>query len=470
MPPTTANDSRADAPLIFHGGMVGAVLPLVLFLAGVVWLGLAGAPDERGFWPVLVAALALGLILARDRTAYSETLIQGMSQPIVMIMIMAWLLAGILASLMNASGFVEALVWAARQAGVAGGGFAVASFLIACLVSTSTGTSLGTLILCSPLLYPAGGALGTDPAILIGAILGGATFGDNVSPVSDTTIASALTQQADIRGVVWSRLRYALPAAAVAMVAYGVLGGGGQPAAEAAVVTGSPKGLPMLAAPIVAIALLLRGRHLLHGLFGGILTATGLGLVLGLIQPAQLLRIDAASYAAQSLYIDGIGRGIGVSIFTILLMGLIAGFEATGAMDRLLQFAGERIRSAAGAEWWIFAAVSAAVLLTTHPVVAILAVGPLALATGRQFGIDRYRRSNILDVTVCTYPFFLPYFIPAIIAASTTADAGGFGMPRLSPFTAGIYNFHSWALLAVMVISIATGFGRSGADTQTTQG
>ncbi len=453
------NKPRADTPLTFYGGLAGALLPLALFLAGVVWLGLSGAPDERGFWPVLVAALALGLILARDRTAYAETLIQGMSQPIVMIMIMAWSLAGILASLMNASGFVEALVWAARQAGVEGGGFAVASFLIACLVSTSTGTSLGTLILCSPLLYPAGGALGTDPAILIGAILGGATFGDNVSPVSDTTIASALTQEADIRGVVWSRLRYALPAAAVAMVAYGILGGGEGSDAEAAVV-GSPVGLPMLAAPAVTIALLLRGRHLLHGLFGGILTATGLGLVLGLIQPSQLLRIDVENYVARSLFVDGIERGLGVSIFTILLMGLIAGFEATGAMERLVHFAGERIRSPAGAEWWIFIAVSVAVLLTTHPTVAILAVGPLALATGRRFGIDQYRRSNLLDVTVCTYPFTLPYFIPAILAASTTVGAEDFGMPRLSPFTAGIYNFHSWALLVVIVVAIATGYGR----------
>ncbi len=87
------------------------------------------------------------------------------------------------------------------------------SFLICCLVSTATGTSLGTMILCAPLLYPAAAGLGTDPVILMGAVIGGATFGDNISPVSDTTIASASTQGADIGGVVRSRLKYAFPAA-----------------------------------------------------------------------------------------------------------------------------------------------------------------------------------------------------------------------------------------------------------------
>ena len=100
-------------------------------------------------------------------------------------------------------------------------------FSSAVWVLTATGTSLGTMILCAPLLYPAAAGLGTDPVILMGAVIGGATFGDNISPVSDTTIASASTQGADIGRVVRSRLKYAIPAALVAVVAYGVLGGGG---------------------------------------------------------------------------------------------------------------------------------------------------------------------------------------------------------------------------------------------------
>jgi len=466
--------------LAFYGGTLGALAPFALFLIGVAWLGLSGAPDERGFWPVLLAALTLGLLLACDRGEYSNVIVEGMSQPIVMIMVMAWILAGVLGVLMNASGFIDALVWLAGQMGVEGRGYVAAAFLICAVVSTATGTSLGTILLCSPLLYPAGGLLGADPVILIGAILGGATFGDNISPVSDTTIASSTTQGADLGGVVRSRLKYALPAAAIALIAYMLLGSadpgavgagvgvvGADPGAEtgasaaAAGLQGSPRGLPMLLAPVLVLALLLTGRRLIEGLLFGILAATIIGLALGLIVPSQLLLIDTENYRAAGLILDGMERGVGVSIFTILLMGLVAGLEASGILDRVVAFARKRTHSPRGAELWIFGTMSAAVLLITHSAVAILTVGSFTRETGEAFGISRYRRANILDITSCTYPFLLPFYIPTIVAASTTVGAAAFGMPRIAPLAAGLFNFHSWALLAVLLFAIITGFGRN---------
>ena len=453
-------------PLRFYGGTAGALAPFAVFLAGVAWLGLSGAPDERGFWPVLLAALALGLILASDRRVYAETVIAGMSRPIVMLMVMAWILAGVLGAVMNASGFVEALIWVAAQVGVRGAGFVVASFLVAGVVSTATGTSLGTILLCAPLLYPAGGLLGASLPALTGAIIGGATFGDNISPVSDTTIASATTQGADLGGVVRSRLKYAFAAAALALVGY-VATGAAPPGSFATgeILQGDPRGLPMLVAPALTLALLLARRHLVEGLMFGILAAVALALALGLLAPAQLLYIDADNFIAAGLILDGMERGIGVSVFTLLLMGLVAGVEATGIIARVVSFAGSRIRSPRGAEAWIFAAVSAVVLLTTHSVVAILTVGRFTSETGEAFGIDRYRRANILDITVCTYPFLLPFFIPTILIASTTSAGAEFGLPRVSALQAGLYNFHSWALLAVVVTAIVTGWGRRAAST-----
>lgn len=462
---TTSPDEKI---LRFHGGAAGAVAPLVLFLAGVAWLALSGAPSERGFWPVLLAALTLGLLLARDRRAYSETLLAGMSRPIVMLMVMAWLLAGVLATLMQRSGLVESLVWLAGAAGVGGRGFVAAAFLVCCAVSTATGTSLGTVVLCAPLLYPAGGALGASPVILIGAILGGATFGDNVSPVSDTTIASAATQRADLGGVVLSRLRYALPAAAAALVAYVALGAGRGPgpAGGSQAAAGSPDGLPMILAPALTVVLLLRRRHLIEGLLFGILAAAALGLGLGLVEASELVHVDAESYGAGGLVVDGIERGLGVSVFTLLLMGLVASVEAAGLVERLVGAAERRTRTARGAEFSIFAATSAAVVLTTHSTVAILAVGELARRTGERFGIGPYRRANLLDVTVCTYPFLLPYCIPTILAASFTASGQDLGVPRVSAFAVGMANFHSWALLASVLVAVATGWGRTGRESR----
>jgi hypothetical protein len=64
-----------------------------------------------------------------------------------------------------------------------------------------------------------------------------------------------------------------------------------------------------------------------------------------------------------------------------------------------------------------------------------------------------------MDITVCVFPFVLPYMIPTILAATATASGEEFGMPRLGPFAVGMANFHSVALLAVMVFAIATGWG-----------
>jgi len=447
--------------LEFRGGVLGTLAPFVLFLVGVAWLGLSGAPDERGFWPILTAALALAMLLCVDRAKWADAVVRGMSQPIVLLMILAWLLAGVLASLINASGFVDAVVWAAQAGGVRGGGFAVASFLICCLVSTATGTSLGTMILCAPLLYPAAAGLGADPVILMGAVIGGATFGDNISPVSDTTIASASTQGADIGGVVRSRIKYAVPAALLAIAAYGFLGGAeGSPASEDAA-SANLAALAMVIAPAVVIALLIARRPLLEGLLTGILVAAGLGLTLGLMRFDQLIFINVETFSARGLVIDGMERGIGISIFTILLSGLVAGIEASGVLGRIVDGTSDRISTARGAETWMFSTVSAAVLLTTHSVVALLTVGHYARQIGERFGVGRYRRANILDLTVCIYPFIVPYCIPTVLASSTTSSGSGVGLPHLAPLQIGLVNFHSWALLLVTILAIVTGFGRT---------
>ena len=82
----------------FYGGVVGALLPFLIFIVGVITIALSGAPDERGFWPVLILALALGLLLSKNKNDFSQSVIQGMSQPIVMIMITAWIFASIIGS------------------------------------------------------------------------------------------------------------------------------------------------------------------------------------------------------------------------------------------------------------------------------------------------------------------------------------------------------------------------------------
>ena len=446
----------------YHGGAAGAMLPFLVFVGGVVALALLGAPDERGFWPVEVMALTVGLLLARDRTAYCEVVIDGMSQPIVMIMIMAWLLASVLGVLMTTTGLVEALTWSAGRLHVTGTGFIVATFFICCVVSTSTGTSFGTILICGPILYPAGGLVGGHLPTLAGAILGGATFGDSISPISDTSIASAFSQQADIGGTVRSRLKYVAIAALLGLVFYVISGVTAEAGAVRELVdtTGNPRGLPMLVVPVVVIALLLGRRHLLHGLLVGLLVGVGVGLSLGLLPFEKLLSLDPANFTARSFVIDGINRGLGISVFTIFLIGLVAGVEASGLLDRLVDFSSGRVRSVRSAEAWIVGVVGGVVLLTCHSIVAILTVGEFARETGERFGIHRYRRANLLDLTVSTFPFILPYFIPVILTANATGAGAAYGLAAVTPLQVGLHNFHSVAVLIVVIWAVVTGFGR----------
>ncbi len=454
IPPST--EAVAPALVSFRGGVWGALAPFALFLGGVSWLGLSGAPDESGFGPVLLVAIGVGLLLSRNRAAYADSVIDGMSERIVMLLILSWLLAGVLGALLAASGLVEALVAVASTTGVRGGGYVAAVFMVAAIFSTATGTSLGTLLVCAPLLYPAASGLGADPAFAIGALLAGATFGDNISPVSDTTIASATTQGADLGGVVRSRMRYALPAAAVALLIFMTFGGA-EAGPSLSLGPEPPTGaLWMLLVPALVLTMLVRGSHLVVGLFAGAAAAVIVGVALRRFLISDLLYIDTEQFLAQGLLLDGMRRSLGVSVFTILLMGLVGGLRASGVLARLMRWIGDRAQSARSTEWWIFGSISAATILTTHSTVAILTVGPLAREVGERRGVHQYRRANLLDVTVCTYPFLLPFFIPTVLAASLT---GADGSLRVSPLDAGLHNVHSWALLAVLLISLV---GRRG--------
>jgi Na+/H+ antiporter NhaC len=457
-------ESQQKLPTLkFYGGVLGALFPFLVFVTGVIGIAISGAPDERGFWPVIILALTLGLLLSKNRTAFSETVISGMSQKIVMIMIMAWILASIIGILMTLTGFVEALIWLSNQLALSGAGFVLAAFIMCCVVSLSTGSSFATILICSPLLYPTGGMLGAHLPALAGAIIGGATFGDFIAPISDTTIASALSQGAKIGPTIKSRLKFAVPAALLALAGYFFVAytHTSETIGETTKNLGNPKGLPMLLVPAFIIYLFLKGKHLLHGLLFGVLFGTILGLILGLLPTTHVLSLDLENFAAKSFIIDGINRAVGLSMFTILLMGLVATLKASGLMDQLVDFATTRVKTVNQAEGWIAIVMSIAVLLTTHSIVAILMVTDFTKKTGQQMGIPEIRRANILSLIACVFPFILPYFIPVILMANMTNTGAEFNIPPVSPLAIGVHNFMSLGLLAMALLTLRLGWGRT---------
>ncbi len=215
--------------LEFRFGAFGAAVPLLIFVIWAVTTSVLGVSSEIGLVLGAVIGLAVGLFFCKSKWEdYAQGLFDGLAQPVGVIAMVAWFWAGMFAQVLQAGGLVEGLVWLGQASGVTGSLFVATTFVLASVFSTAVGTGYGTTVAFCTLMYPAGVATGADPTMLFAAILAGAVFGDNLAPVSDTTIVSATTQDADVPGVVRSRFKYSIAAAVPALILFAVFGGGGE--------------------------------------------------------------------------------------------------------------------------------------------------------------------------------------------------------------------------------------------------
>lgn len=198
------------------------------------------------------------------------------------------------ATIMKTTGLVEGLTWLCESLGVSGAIFPAIIFICGCLLSTATGTALGTVMSLAPVLYPVGVQLGSHQALLLGSIVSAAYFGDNIAPVSDTTIASACSQDASIPEVVASRLKYAFLAAGIALVLFLITGFMTYTAPQGTydISSVSPNGLIMLIVPALLIFMMVRGSHMLVALTSAIATGIVVGVISGLMPIENILVID----------------------------------------------------------------------------------------------------------------------------------------------------------------------------------
>ena len=283
-----------EKTLRMYGGMLGGLVPLTILVIGLVWLSVAGRGGTKPFWACAWLALAVGLFFARDKAEYCKAAMRGIGDKTGIVIVTAWLFAGVFGKLMAAGGLVNGLLWLGMTTGAQGAIFTLPVFLAAMLFALGTGTSTGTCIALTPVLYPAGYFLGADPAMLGLAILSGAAFGDNLAPVSDTTIVSAYTQGASMREVVRSRFPLAMSAAVISGIVFLMFGGGGEvrvlPEIKA---TLNPSGVFMLLALVVVVVAALRGRHIIEALIYGNVTAAVVGICAGTLKPGDIFGIPA---------------------------------------------------------------------------------------------------------------------------------------------------------------------------------
>ena len=354
---------------------------------------------------------------------------------------------------MAAGGLVNGLLWLGMATGAQGAVFTLLVFLAAMLFALGTGTSTGTCIALTPVLYPAGYFLGADPAMLGLAILSGAAFGDNLAPVSDTTIVSAYTQGASMREVVRSRFPLAMSAAVISGIAFLMLGGGGEvrvlPEIKA---TLNPSGVFMLLALVVVVVAALRGRHIIEALIYGNVAAALAGICVGTLKPGDIFGIPAKAGGSTGIIQSGIDGVVGAIIFAVLILAVTQILVECGIMGKILEFARKSVvATVRQAELFIVGVTILASIPISANAPAELLVGPsLVRPMGEKFRLAA-RRANLMDCAVCTVFFILPWHI---------AVAAWYG----ALYSAALYNPYSWALLAVLLFSVLTGWNRRFAE------
>ena len=182
--------------LRFHGGPAVLLIPVLLFVTLTAYLFIfKTAFDLTGLAAAGVVTLFTGSLLAQSPTDYWKATIRGASSELTGTVVLILLASGIFSAMMKASGLADGLVYLGSLFDLTGSRFTVFVFLATSLIATATGSSIGTILAAMPIFFPAGVALGADPALLAGAVLSGAIFGDNLAPVSDVTVISSLTQR-----------------------------------------------------------------------------------------------------------------------------------------------------------------------------------------------------------------------------------------------------------------------------------
>jgi len=486
----------AAAPAIrFRGGKAASALPILFFIAWAIFQsGVLGISDTAGLIVGMLVGLTLGMFLVRGSwTGYANAIFAGMAQPVAVTAIVAWLWAGMFAATLQVGGFVNGLGWLAGVSGLGPAVFPAITFVLAALLATGIGTGYGTVIAFVALFFPAGVVLGADPLLMFGAILSGAVFGDNLAPVSDTTIVSAVTQDSDVGGVVASRFKYAIIAATLAFIAYlvaGTLMTGASVDVDAAALfaAGSnPRGLFHLVSMGVVLIAAIRGRHIVEAISWGLLTAIGFNLLLGLAPGSDMLvfRVAADSWAASAFagwpLIEAVPAGaagvggslyngaIGYAELAVLILLVLAGAQIMiqgggfhALQEWLLNKVARSVRSAEMTMVSATAAINAAITINTA---AQIAIAPYIATIGKRFNLNGYRRANILDANTSALGYIFPWAGGVLVGytqMTALADTYDWFTPAMvvAPIQAWPWVFHGWLLVAVFLFSAWTGFGR----------
>ncbi|MBO4288682.1 MAG: hypothetical protein J5555_04585 [Firmicutes bacterium] len=439
----------------FYLGTFGAVLPFLAFVACIIYLCI----QHKAGSATCGAAAFVGYIVAfftmKDKARFKELTLKGFGSNMLAAMLIAFLLAGVIAKMMALSGLTNSLVWVAMRLGLNARFFPLLIFITAAIISSATGTSAGTMSTVSPVLLPMAIAMGCHPALSVGSVIAGSMFGDNLAPVSDTTIASAVSQETSVTNVVRTRFKYCIIAGLISAVLYIYFGMTTTQAVDASAIAmdANPAALSLLVVPILVVILMLRQKGLVFSMTLGIVVGLALCLVFGLIPASEIL-------TGSGVIAGGFSGMMGIFPFFYFIYSMIEFMHEGGVIEAF------QAKVEAFATTPTKADISAGLLATlgsvmiSSPTVTIITFGPIVRNILKKFNIDRTRGANIMDGIACAFGGILPYAATFLVGVTQAELTGVIDATKYTSFSYIPYVFHCWALLAVFWISIFTGWGR----------
>lgn len=413
-----------------------ALIPLAVFLVAYLVVSIAAGDFYK--MPITVAFLLASIVsIAISKGGKLSNRIEqycrGAANSNIMLMVLIFVLAGAFAQTAKSMGAIDATVNLALSI-LPGNLLATGIFITACFISTSVGTSVGTIVALAPVAVGIAERAGIPDAMMLGVVISGAMFGDNLSFISDTTIIATRTQGCEMSDKFKVNIRIALPIALVTAIIYTIIGDH----FSATESTGSVEWIKVVPYLIV-IATAIAGVNVLLVLFLGILLSGLVGLFTG--------GFDIWGWtAAMGSGITGMGELI---IISLLAGGMLEMIRFNGGIDWIILKLVSRVRGRKGAEGCIAALISLANLCTANNTIALIMTGSIAKDIANKFGVDNRRSASLLDIFSCFVQGIIPYGAQILIAA---------GLGNTSPIEIMRYLYYPYLLGLGGLIAILTGY------------
>ena len=410
-----------------------ALLPILVFLvlflgSGIVLNDFYTMPAVVGFLIALIVAFAQN----RQRTFADKlkTIAEGVGDENIITMCLIFLSAGAFSGAVSAAGGVDSTVNLGLYLlppSIA----VIGLFIIGCFISLSMGTSMGTIAALAPIAVGISDKTGFALAICIGAVVSGAMFGDNLSMISDTTIAAVRTQGCNMNDKFKKNFFIVLPAAIITVIILALLTAGSTYKLNANLDYNILQVIPYI---LVLIAALI-GINVFIVLISGTVLSVIVGLATGSMAVADIF--------------TSIGTGVNgmydITVISILVACIGALVKENGGFAFILSIVKSRVHTYRGAELGLAALISCTDAATANNTVAIVIAGPIAKEISDEFDIEPARSASILDIFASVFQGIIPYGAQLLSAATLTG---------LTPFMIMPYLFYPYLMAVSALISI----------------